>query len=116
MRPAIDSGIVTDDAPVSYWPIFSQSLETVPEVFAKVNSAHFPSGFKSGESVLHQWQQFFVTSSRFFYFNRYGQKQSGGTLVLGTRGKFNQIIKLKIHAGRVKYNLFCVFFYCRLVS
>ena len=35
---------------------FSQSLETVPEVFAKVNSAHFPSGFKSGESVLHQWQ------------------------------------------------------------
>ena len=56
MRPAIDSGIVTDDAPVSYWPIFSQSLETGPEVFAKVNSAHFPSGFKSGESVLHQWQ------------------------------------------------------------
>ena len=56
MRPAIDSGIVTDDAPVSYWPIFSQSLETVPEVFAKVNSANFPSGFKSGESVLHQWQ------------------------------------------------------------
>ena len=88
---------------------FFPALETVPEVFAKANSAHFPSGFKSGESVLHQWERFFVTSSRFFYFNRYGQRQSGGTLVLGTRGKFNQIIKLKIHAGRVKYNLFCVF-------
>ena len=24
MRPAIDSGIVTADASVSYWPIFSQ--------------------------------------------------------------------------------------------
>ena len=42
MRPAIDSGIVTVDAPVvSYWPIFSLSPETVPEVFAKVNSAFF---------------------------------------------------------------------------
>ena len=92
MRPAINSGIVTEDLRVSYWPIFSQSLETVPEVFAKVNSAHFPSGSKSGESVLHQWEQFFVTSSCFFYFNRYGQRQSGGTVVLGTRGKFNQII------------------------
>ena len=56
MRPAINSGIVTEVVPVSYWAIFSQTLETVPEVFAKVNSAHFPSGFKSGESVLHQWQ------------------------------------------------------------
>ena len=27
MRPAIVFGIVTGDAPVSYWPIFSLSLE-----------------------------------------------------------------------------------------
>ena len=36
------SGIVTGDAPVSYWPILSLSLVTVPEVFAKVNSAQSP--------------------------------------------------------------------------
>ena len=41
MSPAIVSGIVTGDAPVSYWPIFSPSLVTVPEVFAWVNSAQF---------------------------------------------------------------------------
>ena len=35
MRPAIVSGIVIEDAPVSYWLIFSLSLVTVPEVFAK---------------------------------------------------------------------------------
>ena len=29
MRTAIVSGIVTGDAPISYWPIFSQSLVTV---------------------------------------------------------------------------------------
>ena len=39
MRHAIDSGIVTGDAPVSFW----LSVVTVPEVFAKVNSAQFPS-------------------------------------------------------------------------
>ena len=39
MRPAIGSGIVTGDAPVSYWLIFPLSLLTVPEVFANVNSA-----------------------------------------------------------------------------
>ena len=59
MYPAIDSGIVTGDAPfnlpVSYWPIFSQSLETVPEVFAKVNSSQFPSrGFVSHEQIIRQ--------------------------------------------------------------
>ena len=32
-------GMVTGDAPVSYWPIFSLSLVTVSEVFADVNSA-----------------------------------------------------------------------------
>ena len=41
MRPAIVSGSVTGDTPVSYWPV----LETVPELFAKVNSAQFPSLF-----------------------------------------------------------------------
>ena len=41
MSPAIVSGIVTGDAPVSYWPIFFLSLVTVPEVFAWVNSAQF---------------------------------------------------------------------------
>ena len=35
------SGIVTGDAPVSYWSIFLLSLAT--EVFAKVHSAQFPS-------------------------------------------------------------------------
>ena len=42
LRPAIVSGIVTGDAPVSYWPIFSLSLVTVPKVFAKVKLAKFP--------------------------------------------------------------------------
>ena len=41
MRPAIVSGIVIEDAPVSYSPIFSQSLVTVPEVFMNVKSAKF---------------------------------------------------------------------------
>ena len=37
MRLAIVPGIVTGDMPVSYWPIFSLSLLTVP----KVNWAQF---------------------------------------------------------------------------
>ena len=37
MRPAIVSGMVTEEAQISYWPIFSLSLETFPEVFANVN-------------------------------------------------------------------------------
>ena len=41
------SGIVSGDAPLSYWPIFSLSLVTVPEAFAKGNLAQFPS--QSGE-------------------------------------------------------------------
>ena len=45
MRPAIVSGIVIRDPPVSYWPVFSQSLVTVPEVFMKVKSEKFPSCF-----------------------------------------------------------------------
>ena len=35
MWPAIVSGIVPDNALVSYWSIFSLSLVTVPEVFVK---------------------------------------------------------------------------------
>ena len=34
--------MVTGDALVSYWPIFSLSLVAIPEVFAKVNSTQFP--------------------------------------------------------------------------
>ena len=41
VRPAIVSGSVTGDTPVSYWPV----LETDPELFVKVNSAQFPSLF-----------------------------------------------------------------------
>ena len=41
MCPAIHSGIVTDDAPISYSPIFSLFLITVPDVFAKVNSTQY---------------------------------------------------------------------------
>ena len=40
MRPAIVSGIVPGDVPVSYW-----SPETFPEVFAKVNSTQSLSRF-----------------------------------------------------------------------
>ena len=36
MRPEIVSGIVTA-LPFSYWPIFSMSLLTIPEVLAAVN-------------------------------------------------------------------------------
>ena len=42
MLPAIILRTVTGDALVSYWPIFFLSLVTIPEVFAKVNSAQFP--------------------------------------------------------------------------
>ena len=46
MRPAIVPGIVTGDAPLSYWPnFFPLSLVTIPEVFAKINSTQFPSRF-----------------------------------------------------------------------
>ena len=45
MHPAIVCGIVSRDAPVSYWPIFSLSFITVREVFAKVNLTHCPIRF-----------------------------------------------------------------------
>ena len=35
------SGIVAGDAPISYWSFFPASLETVPEVFAKLNVSSF---------------------------------------------------------------------------
>ena len=40
------SGMVTSDAPASYWPIFPLSLVTVTQVFAKVYSTQFPFRFK----------------------------------------------------------------------
>ena len=39
------SGIVIGDSSVSYWSIVPLSPLTVPEDFAKVNSAQFPSRF-----------------------------------------------------------------------
>ena len=42
MLLAIILSTVTRDSLVSHWPIFFLSLVTVPEVFAKVNSAQFP--------------------------------------------------------------------------
>ena len=52
MRRAIVSEIVTGDAPFCYWPIFSLSPVTVPEVFSKVYSAQFFSGFKVANEHL----------------------------------------------------------------
>ena len=52
MRPAIVSGIVTGDAPISCWTMFSQPLLTVPEVFGKVESAQFPGPSVNIDFVL----------------------------------------------------------------
>ena len=41
MCPAIVSGIVTGDALVSYWSMFSISPVAVPEVSAKASSSQF---------------------------------------------------------------------------
>ena len=41
MYPAIVSGIVTGDALVSYWSMFSRSLLTVPEFFAQASLSQF---------------------------------------------------------------------------
>ena len=62
MRSAIVSGIVTEEAPVSYWPFF-----LVPEVFAKVNSSQFPL-FYSGEYLtitLDKVNLFYTNCQRF---------------------------------------------------
>ena len=52
MRPAITSGIVAGNAPVSYWPTCFPSIVTVPEVFSKINSIQFPSRFLTGEFAI----------------------------------------------------------------
>lgn len=46
MLPAIISGIVIWDAPVSYWSSFSPVPSNSPRSLAKVNSAQVPSHFK----------------------------------------------------------------------
>ena len=53
-QPTIVSGIVTRDAPVSYWPILSVSPVTDPGVLANCNLAKFPLCFctKSVEEIL----------------------------------------------------------------
>ena len=43
MCPASVSGMVTGEAPVSFWPISPLVLVTVPDVFAKVKSTQFPT-------------------------------------------------------------------------
>ena len=47
IHPASVSGIVGGEEPFRYWPIFSLSLVTVPEVLTRVNSSQFPSGISS---------------------------------------------------------------------
>ena len=50
MRPAIVSGMVAEDALISYWLVlFSLLLLTVPEAFARANSAQSFSRILSGE-------------------------------------------------------------------
>ena len=48
MCPVIVSGIVSEDAQISYWPLFSLSLITVPEIFAKFNL--YPSRILTGNN------------------------------------------------------------------
>ena len=43
MRTAIISRMVTGEAPVSNWPVFSMSLVMVPEFFAKAKEAQSSS-------------------------------------------------------------------------
>lgn len=50
--PAIVSGIVIGNALVSYWPMFSLSLVTVPEVFA--SHSFLPV------SKVANWQSFLI--------------------------------------------------------
>ena len=53
MRPASVSGIVTGDAPVSYWPVSLPFPVTVPDGFAKNNSTQFPCRFYSDEFLTN---------------------------------------------------------------
>ena len=66
MRPAIVSGIVTGNVSVSYWPIFSPSVATVPEVFVNVNSAQSHSRFLSGELSFKLNKRKYFSHSHFF--------------------------------------------------
>ena len=52
MRPAIVSGMVTWSARSAIGQFFSLYLVTVPEVFAKVNSAQLPFRFRRDEFIL----------------------------------------------------------------
>ena len=65
-QPAIVSGIVTRDAPVSYWPILSVSPVTDPGVLANCNLAKFPLGKCGGVyvSVRSPWKKFSFVSSQ----------------------------------------------------
>ena len=50
MRPAKASGIVTGDATVSYWTIFSLGPSNIPRSLCESKSTQFLSRFLSGES------------------------------------------------------------------
>ena len=52
MRPAIVSGVATWNARSAIGQFFSLYLVTVPEVFAKVNSAQLPFRFWRDEFIL----------------------------------------------------------------
>ena len=52
MRPATVSGMVTWNARSAIGQFFSLYLVTVPEVFAKVNSAQLPFRFWRDEFIL----------------------------------------------------------------
>lgn len=54
MRPAIVSGIVTGGHAGQLLANFYLSLTTIPEVFAKVNSAQSPCRFLRGELIEYQ--------------------------------------------------------------
>ena len=65
MRPAIDSGIVTGDAPVSYWPIFSQFQKSLRKLtrpisllVSKVANQYYING---NSSLQHQAVSFIST-------------------------------------------------------
>ena len=54
MRPAMVCGIVTEDTPVSYWPILFLCLVTAPDVFAKVNSTQFTYRFQNDAMTSYE--------------------------------------------------------------
>ena len=66
VSPQLFSGIVTRDAPVSYWPILSVSPVTDPGVLANCNVAKFPLDKCGGVyvSVRSPWKKFSCVSSQ----------------------------------------------------